>query len=88
MRCLGWELKKFFSMPMFWIFMAGCILINGWMAGSGVSQEERERLVYRQAVQEITGGQMGPGFLDSLENDPSSVHREQLLEETAGAENT
>ena len=25
MRCLGWELKKIFSMPMLWIFLAGML---------------------------------------------------------------
>lgn len=88
MRCLGWELKKIFSMPMLWIFLAGCILVNGWMAGSGASQAERERLVYRQAVQEKNGGQMGPDFWESLAKEPPSALREQLLEETTGAENT
>ena len=83
-RLFKWELKKIFSTPMVWIFIALCIGFNCILVLSG--RYNQDYVSYVAEVTNAIGGQMGEVFDDDLDGLPDEEYKEILVALTLRAE--
>lgn len=77
-----WELKKLWTMPMFPVFLALCLVFNGFLMVT--SNYGSSYVNYVADAAETTGSKMGAAYTDALLNFPASDERDALLYQTVG----
>lgn len=83
MRILSFEIKKIFGLPMIWVFLLLCLLLNTVVIC--VDYNARNYVEYISDTAVITGTRMGNNFNSALSEQPSSEYRNRLIMQTERA---
>ena len=99
MRLLRWELRKLFTLPMVWVFLALCLALNGgitvsnaanaggWDANTGGwDANAGSRAFFRDLSADAAalGQRINPDFLAGISALPRTANRAALLEAAGG----
>lgn len=89
MRILKFEIKKLLSLPMLWVFLLLCLMLNSALIIGSVYHTNATRYVqYISETVSVTGTQMGQSFDQSLAIMPKNEWHTLFTSETANAEDT
>lgn len=82
MRILLYEIKKIFGLPLIWIFLLFCLMLNTVVICADYNAREYVEYISNTAV--ITGTRMGNAFNSALSELPQSEYRDRLIMQTEG----